>query len=210
LTRSLRVPTRSAEGSLEGKADDDAKPFRLYARTRLLLVAATSLASGVGALLTVALLAIALAHMTVGVVGYVVGAHTSGGSGGVDGSAAILEACIRGVELLFLSPLPFLIPLSLGRYIRDSKEDRDDRRSKADLLSIKALTAALLIAVLASDIVGRALRTEGLRYEQSISTTLVIGVLAVYFFGLERQAREVKAEPPATEALPLPTGPEAL
>ena len=175
----------------------------VYARTRAVLVFATSVASVLGALLTVALLAIALFGMVSGVAGYF---GLTGVDATVEPTAAVLAACIRGVELLFLAPLPFLLPLSLGRYIRDSKEDSDDRQSKADLLSMKALTTGLLIAILASDVVGRALSHQGLHYEAAVSSSLVIAVLGAYFFGLERQAREVKSEPPVRE-LYAPTPP---
>ncbi len=178
----------------------------MYGKMRLVLVIATSLASIVGALLTMSLLAIGLFGMVSGVLDFVGVTHSDIAHAEDDPSARLLEACIRGLELLFLAPLPFLIPVSLGRYIRDSKESRDDRQSKADLLSIKALTTALLVAILASDIVGRALGAEGLHYEESISTAVVIAVLALYLFGLERQAREVKAEPPTPEVGDAPEG----
>lgn len=168
----------------------------VYARTRVMLVFATSLGSVLGALLTVALLAIALLGMASGIAGY---AGLVEVDSGIEPTAAVLAACIRGVELLFLAPLPFLLPLSLGRYIRDSKEDSDDRQSKADLLSMKALTTGLLIAILASDVVGRALSHGGLHYEAAVSSSLVIAVLGAYFFGLERQALHVKSEPPIGE-----------
>lgn len=179
--------------------------MQFYARTRLLLVVATSIASVAGALLTVSLLAVAMFEMVSGLAAYV-GLTTEVPTDAGHRSAGILEAFIRGVELLFLAPLPFLIPVSLGRFIRDSKEDRDDRQSKADLLSIKGLTTALLIAILASDVVRRALGHDGLHYEESISTSLVIGVLAAYYFGLERQARQVKAEPPVVDSGVADTG----
>ena len=168
----------------------EARAAWFYESTRIVLIVATTAASVVGGCLTVALLAIGLARMVLSIAGYV-GLRAFPAEIASDPAAAVLDECIKGLEFLFLAPLPFLIPVSLGRYIRDSKENRDDRQSKADLLSIKALTAALLIAVLASDVVGTALSHDGLHYETAISSTLVIGILALYFFGLERQAQTV-------------------
>jgi hypothetical protein len=200
MTMGLR-PSSTQPGT--ATVDDRAT---VYGKTRLVLVIATSMASIVGALLTMSLLAIGLFGMVSGVLDFVGASHSGVPSTEDDPSGRLLEECIRGLELLFLAPLPFLIPVSLGRYIRDSKESRDDRQSKADLLSVKALTTALLVAILASDIVGRALGAEGLHYEEAFSTSVVIAVLALYLFGLERQAREVKAEPPTTEAGDQPDG----
>ncbi len=181
----------------------EARAAWFYESTRIILVVATTAASVVGGCLTVALLAIGLARMVLSIAAYV-GLREFPAEIAGDRAAAVLDECIHGLEFLFLAPLPFLIPVSLGRYIRDSKENRDDRQSKADLLSIKALTAALLIAVLASDVVGTALSSDGLHYETAISSTLVIGVLALYFFGLERQAKTVHDSVDETRA-----GPEA-
>lgn len=177
-----------AEGAVE--EPEKGGSGRVYAAMRAMLVFATTAASVVGALLTVALLGIGLSRMVWGVLGYV---------GLVDWedeiespSSAALEMCLGGLEFFFLAPLPFLLPLSLARYIRDSREDRDERGSKADLLSVKALTTALLIAVLASDLVGEALGPEGLHYEGAVSASIVIAVLGTYFFALEWQARAHK------------------
>lgn len=176
----------------------EARAAWVYESTRIILVVATTAASVIGGCLTVALLSIGLIRMVMSIVHYA-GAGLWSTDVSTDPAAAVLDECIKGLEFLFLSPLPFLIPVSLGRYIRDSKENRDDRQSKADLLSTKALTAALLIAVLASDVVGTALSHDGLKYEVAISSALVIGVLAMYFFGLERQALTVTTTPTVDE-----------
>ncbi len=163
---------------------------RVYTAMRALLVLATTAASAVGGLLTVALLSIGLSRMLSGVLRYA--GLLAWEVEPESPSSAALEMCLSGIEFFFLAPLPFLLPLSLARYIRDSREDRDERASKADLLSVKALTTALLIAVLASSLVGEALGPDGLHYEGAISASLVIAVLGTYFFSLEWQARVQK------------------
>ncbi len=163
---------------------------RVYTAIRALLVVATTAASALGALLTISLLGIGLSRMVAGVLRYV--GLLAWDHEPVSPANAALETCLSGIEFFFLAPLPFLLPLSLARYIRDSREDRDESASKADLLSVKALTTALLIAVLASDLVGDALGPDGLRYEGAISASLVIAVLGMYFYSLEWQARAHK------------------
>ncbi len=98
---------------------------------------------------------------------------------------------IRGVELLLLAPLAFLVLVNLARYVKAWMDKEDDERAKADLLGIKALVVGLLIAMVATDLVGKILSEDGLDRSSALFESLVIGVLTVYCFGLEWLAIKV-------------------
>jgi uncharacterized protein YacL len=104
--------------------------------------------------------------------------------------ASTLHFAIRGIELLLLAPLAFLVLLSLARYIDSSRKSTVDERTRCDLLRVKALSVGLLIAVVAADLVGKILSHDGLSYTAAVSESLVIVVLGAYFFILEKLARE--------------------
>jgi hypothetical protein len=105
-----------------------------------------------------------------------------------------LQMAARGLEFLFLAPLGLLLVFGTTRYVwsqlalQGVKGGRGDDVEvvRADLLVVKAFTISLFVAVLAANVVGRALTDEGLDYMQAISSSIVIGVLATYFLFLER------------------------
>lgn len=101
-----------------------------------------------------------------------------------------LESAVRGIEFLLLGPLPFLIILVLGRYLEKmaSGSGKGMEEARGNLLTVKAFSISLLIAVIATTIVAEALENERIEYESAIAGSIVIVVLAGYLFGLEKFA----------------------
>jgi hypothetical protein len=98
---------------------------------------------------------------------------------------AALQHAIKGIEFFLLAPLPYFVLLSLSNYIKNSREGAVPGSAKERLLSVKALAIGLLIAVIATDLVGKILSRDGLAMHAALCETLAIVVLGAYFFGLE-------------------------
>ncbi|MFH1679873.1 MAG: hypothetical protein ABIH26_04435 [Candidatus Eisenbacteria bacterium] len=131
---------------------------------------------------------------------------------GMTPESKALQMCLKGLEFFFLAPLAFLILQSLAKYIvsilrnqtdqestgSDGDErgaspdrrlaEREEHAAKCKVIGVKALVVGLMIATLATDLVGRALSREGLTYEIALSQAAVIAVLMAYVFLLERLA----------------------
>ena len=122
--------------------------------------------------------------------------HALGARSGTQ-SHETFQFAIKGVEHLFLAPLPFLVVCGVLRYVEalrprhlwfsSKSEDRHDAQSKArsELVFLKAFTVSLFIAAIGASLVGRALSPEGLTIEVTISSILVIAVLGAYYYTLE-------------------------
>src|SRR5882724_7640237 len=80
----------------------------------------------------------------------------------IEGSG--IERTIRGVELLFLAPLGYLVLTSLAQYCFKG----GDPAAKAQLAGVKGLVLGLLIALIASDLVDRILK-NGLEYQAAFA-----------------------------------------
>ena len=66
-------------------------------------------------------------------------------------------------------------------------------RAQADMLRLKAFIAGLLFALLSTEAVGVVL-SDRLDYQFAISITLIMSVMAAYFFMIERCAARAFAE----------------
>jgi len=83
-----------------------------------------------------------------------------------------------------------MVLYNLAKYIESlTSEDRAAKMAEArsDLLQVKGLGVSLLIAVIATDLVGKILG-HGLFMPEAISESVVIVVLAGYFALLEKLA----------------------
>jgi MFS family permease len=100
---------------------------------------------------------------------------------------------IGGVEFLLLAPVAYLVCVALSSYLREPPTSLDAVRAQADMLRVKAFIAGLLFALLSTEAVGAAL-SDKLNYEFAISISLIMSVMAVYFFMIERCASRAFAE----------------
>ena len=98
---------------------------------------------------------------------------------------------IEGVELLLLAPLAYIVLVNLARYVHTWMIRKSDEKAKASLLGVKALVVGLLIAMIATDLVGKVLSDNGLDPTSAIFESLVIGVLIIYCFELEWVAARI-------------------
>lgn len=114
--------------------------------------------------------------------------------------AAALQMATKGLEFLFLAPLGFLLVLGVARYVWACVQPATllatqvSEKARIDLLIVKAFTIALLAAVAAANVVSKALTPDGLHYEEAVSGSLVIAVLAVYFVALEHLVVVIRRE----------------
>jgi len=107
-----------------------------------------------------------------------------------DHSAHIMVRVLHGVELLFLAPLPFLVFLSLARYVQsflksDGQASSQDRLSGcgSQLHSVKTLVVSLMTASIATDLLRRAI--ENVSLPSAAAEGLVMLLLGSYWLGLE-------------------------
>jgi hypothetical protein len=97
---------------------------------------------------------------------------------------------VKGIELLFLAPLAFIVVLGVRRYLKDKFfHVRSKGHGNLLLLEAKALVVSLLMAVVATDLISKILSVGGLTYEAAITESLVIIVLGAYYFALEHAVR---------------------
>jgi hypothetical protein len=106
-------------------------------------------------------------------------------------SRQITVAVLHGLEFFFLAPLPALVFLSLARFFRsfqtsDNAENsrNDESRCAHQLHRVKALVISLMIASIATDLLGKAL--QGISLEMAIAESLVMLLLGAYWFSLEK------------------------
>lgn len=71
------------------------------------------------------------------------------GEGGatLTSSATLLVTVMKGVELLFLAPLPFLLMLGIARYADDALCGEASEAARSQLRTVKIFAATLLISV---------------------------------------------------------------
>ena len=109
--------------------------------------------------------------------------------------ASGLQWAIHGLEFLYLAPLAFMILYNLAKYIKSLTIPNQTERTlkiaeaRGALLHVKGLGISLLIAVVATDLVGQILVGTGVETMEVISESIVIVVLAAYFRLLEKLAK---------------------
>jgi hypothetical protein len=107
--------------------------------------------------------------------------------------SAIVTRVIRGVELLLLAPVAYLVLIALGKYLQPPNAGARAHLAHAELLGVKAFVAGLLFALLATNAVGRALDSQ-LELESAIASCLLMAAVGTYFFLLQRLAIRERGE----------------
>lgn len=100
----------------------------------------------------------------------------------------VMKTTVKSFELMLLAPLPFLLIVGLAQYLRAVTGQTESGTGRLLLTEAKALWVGLLVGVFATDLLDKTLR-EGIGYEESIATGIVMGILIVYFYLLERLTR---------------------
>jgi hypothetical protein len=113
---------------------------------------------------------------------------------GVAESVQITIHILEGVELLLLAPLPFLVFVSLSRYVRDFIQTDlsaiaalPPHTSGAEFHEIKVLIVSLMTASVATDLMRRAFNSIDLNV--ALAEGLVMLLLGLYWWALARQHR---------------------
>jgi len=97
---------------------------------------------------------------------------------------------LHGLEFFFLAPLPALVFLSLAGYFKRFQQmsrgpdDGGESASLHQLHRVKALIVNLMIASLATDLLGKV--TQGIAVQAILAESLVVLLLGVYWMCLER------------------------
>jgi hypothetical protein len=99
-----------------------------------------------------------------------------------------LKMSVRALEYLLLAPLPYLLMLSMVRYVESMAAGEISARVRAELAEVKAFWVSLLIGILGATLVSKALADGNIGYETAISGGIVIALLSGYFYGLKRMA----------------------
>lgn len=108
-----------------------------------------------------------------------------------------VHMAIKGIELLFLAPLGYFVVWGLIKYVHaatpkasGSPRASTEVEARAELLVVKAFTVTLFIAIIATSLVASALAGT-MTYEFALCGSVVMAVLVVYFWLLERLASEL-------------------
>ncbi len=104
----------------------------------------------------------------------------------------LITAALKGIELLFLAPMTFLVYRSLANYIASKTSGVDDTEAEAAVTESKGLVTSLMAAVVATDLVGRVLSTDGFTSHPPIYELLLIVVLVGYFYLLSKMGRSLQ------------------
>ena len=141
---------------------------------------------------TVALAGVALWEIGAAAVQYV----SSSASHESDPLRPLVAHVLKGVELLFLAPLAYLVVLILGDYLRCIVvySPRTDKVHE-EVLDLKCLTTSLLIAVVATDLVQKVLSESGLTPDAAVYEGLVVVTLALFLAVLQRRPKSPHASP---------------
>ena len=102
---------------------------------------------------------------------------------------ASIKTAIKGLELFFLAPLPFVVVAAVRRHFEATATDPLDPRVRDELVIVKTFTLTLLFALVASAITEVALSGEGLTYEFALSGSAFLLVLGAFILGLKRTIR---------------------
>lgn len=102
--------------------------------------------------------------------------------------ALALKMSVRALEYLLLAPLPYLLMLSMVRYVESMAAGEISGHVRAELAEVKAFWVSLLIGILGATLVAKALADGKIGYETAISGGIVIALLSVYYYGLKKFA----------------------
>ena len=114
------------------------------------------------------------------------------------GESAVSDA-LEGLECIFLAPLAFLLIRGIWDFVdavvrSQSKGSSPDSASPIFLIKVKALIVGLMIAVVATDLLKRALTEQGLTFEPTLAGCAFIAVLAAYAHLMEKPGSHQKSE----------------
>ena len=99
------------------------------------------------------------------------------------------------LEFFLISPLSYFIIRVLLDYVIDfHKDGKVSPRAKALLIEIKALSVGLLFAITATHVVGKILQGESLTLAIAAPAFVLMGILGLFFFGLEFTKQHHKTE----------------
>lgn len=107
------------------------------------------------------------------------GAYTSG-------AIASIKAALKGLELFFLAPLPYVVLRAIRRYAGHTDAELYEPKVRNELVMAKTFSLTLLLALIASAVAEQALSVDGLTYEMALSGAAVILVLGLFILGLKR------------------------
>jgi len=108
---------------------------------------------------------------------------------------AAIEPGIRSIELILLAPLGYVLVGAIAIYIKALVEGEGEAWVKALHLveGVKSLVTSLLLSILATDMVGRALKDEPLAFMPIAAECLVMGVLLAYLLLLGSRGQSGKS-----------------
>ncbi|WP_250455333.1 hypothetical protein [Caballeronia sp. ATUFL_M2_KS44] len=100
-----------------------------------------------------------------------------------------LLTSLGALEVILVAPLPYLLILSLNRYIKALAYQERTDEFRRELLEFKAFEVALFIAIIAATSVSDIL-DHHFDLKVALPTIAIIGILAIYYFIIERACRE--------------------
>ncbi len=93
-----------------------------------------------------------------------------------------LVVALKGIEYLFLAPMSFLVYRNLAIYVAAQVTGSENSQAEVAVTETKGLVTSLMIAVVATDLVGKALSPEGLAERPPVYELTLMVVLGAYFF----------------------------
>jgi hypothetical protein len=114
---------------------------------------------------------------------------------GLSLESELITAALKGIELLFLAPMTFLVYRSLANYIACKTTGRENPEAEAAVTESKALVTSLMAAVVATDLVGKVLSPDGFASHPPIYELLLIIVLVGYFYLLSKMSLGKSSRP---------------
>lgn len=105
-----------------------------------------------------------------------------------------LITSLTALEIILVAPLPYLLVLALNRYIKALAYQERTDEFRRELLEFKAFEVALFIAIIAATTVSHILN-EKFTQEIAIPTVLIIGILATYYYIIEKASKDAEQRP---------------
>jgi len=100
---------------------------------------------------------------------------------GQAGSAEVaIRLALTGLELLFLSPLAFLVVLAIAHDLRDFLSADKHARVGRSMAAVESLVISLLIAVIATEMIERLVSHSGPPLSEATGSALIMLVLVAY------------------------------
>jgi hypothetical protein len=101
-------------------------------------------------------------------------------------SPAIIIA-LKGIEYLFLAPMSFVVYRSLANYVVNKVAGHSE--GEAEVTESKRMVTSLMFAVVATDLMGKALSPEGLSAKAPGYELALLAILGVYIFLLHHMTK---------------------